>query len=297
MGERVAVTLQIALRSLSAVVILFILTRILGKKQISQLTMFEYILGITLGELAGFLSTDLEAHYLHGLIALLVWFTVPFLFEHITLRSRKLRLVLEGSPTVFIEQGKILEKNLHKERYTPDELMEELRKKDVFDVSEVEHAVLETSGELSVMLKKKFQTFTPSMLSMEVASELAPDVIIMEGKMISEGLLRAGRSEEWVLAELKRRGCTLKEIYLAQVDDAGEFYIDLYDDKKVMEKMQKYVRQSTDRDALQAELLKCQASLELYSMSVQSEEEKKTYARCAHDLRKALNRMDTVKSG
>lgn len=72
LGERVAVTLQIALRSLSAVIILFVLTRILGKKQISQLTMFEYILGITLGELAGFLSTDLEAHYLHGLVALLV---------------------------------------------------------------------------------------------------------------------------------------------------------------------------------------------------------------------------------
>ena len=296
-GEKVAVTLQIALRSLSAVFILFILTRILGKKQISQLTMFEYILGITLGELAGFLSTDLEANYLHGLVALLIWFTVPFMFEHLTLRSRKLRLWLEGSATVFIENGKILEKNLHKERFTPDELMEELHKKDVFDINEVEYAVLETSGDLNVMLKKKFQTFTPSMLSMEVGRELAPNVVVMEGKMLAEGLRRAGRSEEWVLAELKQRGCALKEIYLAQVDDSGQFYIDLYDDKRKLEKMQKHVRQTTDRDLLQAELLKCQASLELYSLSIQSDEEKKTYARCANDLRKALNRLEAADSG
>ena len=88
--------LHILYRSLATLVILFAFTRILGKKQISQLSFFEYIMGITLGELAGFISTDIERNYFHGLIALCVWFAVPFGIEMLTLKSVKLREWLEG---------------------------------------------------------------------------------------------------------------------------------------------------------------------------------------------------------
>ncbi|MBC8081296.1 MAG: DUF421 domain-containing protein [Gorillibacterium sp.] len=284
-------SLQIVFRSLGAVIILFVITRILGKKQISQLTMFEYILGITLGELVGFISTDVEAHYIHGLLALLVWFTVPFLFEHLTLRSRKLKMWMEGTATVIIEQGRVMEKNLYKERFSPDELMEELRKKDVFDINEVEYAVLETSGELNVLLKKQYQAVTPSMLNMEVANELAPNIVLMEGKIIREGLDRAGKSEDWTLTELKQKGCSLKDVFLGQIDDSGNLYVDLYDDKRVIEKLQKNIRTATDLTSLQADLQKCQANLELYGMSALSDEDRKNYSNCANDLQQVLHRL------
>ncbi|UUZ87336.1 hypothetical protein LJK88_19030 [Paenibacillus sp. P26] len=113
--------MHVALRSLGAVAMLFLITRILGKKQISQLTFFEYITGITLGEVAGFISTDIEAHYMNGITALLVWFIVPFSLELLTLKSKRLREWFEGSGTVMIKEGKVLEDNLKKERYTADE--------------------------------------------------------------------------------------------------------------------------------------------------------------------------------
>lgn len=126
--------------------------------------LFEYITGITLGELAGFISTDIENNYMHGVVALLVWSLVPLGVELITLKSVTLRGWFDGKGTVMIKEGKVMEKNLKKERYTVDELLEQLRTKSVFNPAEVEFAMLEASGELSVMLKKRISRLPPSTL-------------------------------------------------------------------------------------------------------------------------------------
>ena len=153
--------MNIVIRSFFALVFLFVLTRILGKKQISQLTFFEYVLGITIGDLAGAISTDVDFRFWHGVIAILVWVLIPLTLEILTLKSKTLRLWFEGKGTVVIKDGKILEDNLKKERYTGDELLEQLRTKSVFRVADVEFAMLEANGDLSVLLKSELQPLTP----------------------------------------------------------------------------------------------------------------------------------------
>jgi uncharacterized membrane protein YcaP (DUF421 family) len=275
---------EIAVRSLSAVFILFVLTRILGKRQISQLTFFEYITGITLGELAGFISTDLEAHYMYGLTAMLVWFLVPLSLELLTLKSMRLRKWLDGKNTVFIKEGKVQENNLKKERYTSDELMEQLRKKNVFNLADVEFAVLEASGDLSVLLKRENQPLTPKHLGITAAPEREAHEIIIDGKVMNEALAESGLSRAWLDAELEKIGVTQQNVFIGQVDSYGSLYVDLYDDKPT-------VPVNNEKKLLLATLKKCEADLSLYRLSTKNKEASSMYHRCAEMLSEQIIRL------
>jgi uncharacterized membrane protein YcaP (DUF421 family) len=261
-------------RALGALVMLFLMTRILGKKQISQLTFFEYVTGITLGELAGFISTDMESHYFLGVIALLVWFIVPYLLELLTLKSKKLREWFEGKGTVLIKDGKIQEDNLKKERLTADELVEQLRTKNIFKVADVEFAMLEASGDLSVLLKKENQPLTPKHLGIKVGPEKETQEVIIDGKIQDEPLAKAGLNRAWLNTELQKLGVAIENVFLGQVDSYGQLYVDLYDDKIKVPAPQ-------EKEVLFATLKKCQADLELFALTVQEASTKKMYGKCA----------------
>uniref|UniRef100_UPI00289C110E DUF421 domain-containing protein n=1 Tax=Bacillus subtilis TaxID=1423 RepID=UPI00289C110E len=152
--------LDIAVRSVLFVALLFFITKWLGKKQISELTFFEYVTGISIGNIGAEVAIGLERNIFHGIIGIVIFAAIPFFAGLISLKSKRFRNFIEGKATVFIKDGKIMEDNLKKERYTTDELLELLRKKDVFQVSDVEFAVLEETGDLSVMLKKENQPLT-----------------------------------------------------------------------------------------------------------------------------------------
>ncbi|MDI4648888.1 DUF421 domain-containing protein [Cohnella hashimotonis] len=273
---------QIIFRSLGALVVLFVMARLLGKKQISQLTFFEYILGITLGELAGFISTDMEAHYSHGLIALAVWFAVPFTLEYLSMKSLRLRHLLEGRGRVVIKEGKVMEDNLKKEHLTTDELMEQLRGKNAFNLADVEFAVMETSGELSVLMKKEKQPLTPSDMNMPKVHEVEPQIVIMDGKMMNEPLATAGLSPGWLATELEKIGVTVDNVFLGQVDAYQQLYVDLYDDKLQVPAPQ-------GKALLLANLKKLEADLELYAVSTQDAEAKAMYTRTSASLAQVIS--------
>ncbi|MBJ6363703.1 DUF421 domain-containing protein [Paenibacillus sp. GCM10012307] len=262
---------NIILRSLSALIILFLMTRVLGKKQISQLSFFEYVLGITLGELAGFISTDIEAHYIHGFIALLVWFIVPFTVELLTLKSKLLRHWFEGKGRIIIKNGKIMEDNLKKERLTADELLEQLRGKSVFNMADVEFAVMETNGELSVLLKKDKQPLTASQLGVKLVNEVEPQTIIIDGNIMDEPLSTLGLNRGWLNTELEKIGITVENVFIGQVDAYQQLYVDLYDDK-----LQVPAPQS--KALLLANMKKLQADLELFALSTRDKNAKRMYA-------------------
>lgn len=269
--------MHILWRSLGAIVIIFTITRILGKKQISQLTFFEYIIGITIGELAGFISTDVENNYMHGLVAIAVWFLVPLTAELLTLRSMTLRHWFEGKERVLIKEGKILEDNLKKERYTVDELLEQLRLKDVFRVADVEFAVLESNGDLSVLLKKEYQPLTPSHLGIKVSPEEEPQTVIMDGVIMDEGLAARGLNRGWLQTELEKTGVALQNVFVGQVDASQQLYVDLYDD-------QLNVPEPNAKLVVLATLKKCAADLEIFALSTDREDAKQLYGQCAHQL-------------
>lgn len=260
-------TLGIAIQAIVALIVLFLITRISGKKQLAQLTFFEYIVGITVGDIAAYVSTDLEVNLVHGYTSLFVWAGIPLLFEFLILKSKKLRDLVEGQSTVVIKDGKIMEDNLKKVRYTSDELLEQLRLKNAFKISDVEFAVLENNGQLSVMFKKD--------------AEKEPQTVIMDGNILWEPLATIGLNKDWLMTELDKLGVTVNNVFLGQVDENGLLYVDLYDDKiKVPEPSQKQL--------LLATLKKCQADLELYSLQTNSEEAKAMYATTSNQLENSL---------
>jgi uncharacterized membrane protein YcaP (DUF421 family) len=279
--------LHIVIRSMSALIALYVLTRILGKKQISQLTFFEYVTGITLGDLAGMISTDVERYFFHGFIALIVWAFVPFFLEMLTLKSETLRRWFEGKGTPLVRNGHILEDNLKKERYTASELLEQLRTKSVFRVADVEFAMLEASGELSVLLKREHQPLTAKHLGISLSNEKQSQTVIMDGVIHDEPLATAGKSRGWLHAELDKIGVTKENVFLAQVDSYGELTVDLYDDKiKVPAPMQKPL--------LLATLKKCEADLELFSLTTKHAEAKQMYEKCAIELKQHVEKLSPI---
>ncbi|SDC68171.1 Uncharacterized membrane protein YcaP, DUF421 family [Paenibacillus sp. UNCCL117] len=279
--------LHIAVRSFAAVVILFTITRLLGKKQISRLTFFEYIVGIAIGELAGFISTDLEAHITHGLIAIAVWFLIPFGIEALTLKSERLREWMEGRGTILIKEGKVLEDNLKKERYTADELMEQLRRKNVFQFADVEFAILETSGDLNVLLTRENRPLTPKHLGIKVAPEKQPQAVIVDGNIMDEQLASGGFSREWLQTELEKIGVTVENVFLAQADSYGQLTVDLYDDTLQVPK-------PSAKPLLLATLKKCEADLTLFGLSTKNPSAKTMYEDAAARMARIVQEAEPL---
>lgn len=223
--------LEVAVRTLLAVTVLFIITKILGKRQVTQLSLFEYITGITIGNLAASVSLDMESPWYIGIISLSVWVSVSLFIMFLQIRSKTIRDVLDGKATVLIEDGKILEKNLRKEKLALDELLGQLRKKNVFRVADVEFASIEPNGALSVLLKKEHRPLTAKVLGIDVTPDREPQNIVMDGAILDEPLQKSGLTKEELDKELEKRGVTIEEVFLAQVDTHGKLYLDLHDEK------------------------------------------------------------------
>lgn len=279
--------LIVLLRAIFILILLFAITKLLGKKQISQLSFFEYITGITIGDIGAELATKMEQSMVNGIVAIATFSLAPFIAGYISLKSKTMRNVLEGKGSVFIQDGKILEKNMEKEKYTIDELLELLRSKDVFNVSDVEYAVLEATGDLNVLLKRENQPLTPKDLNINLAGIKEPQTVIMDGKILDEPLSTSGNSRLWVKTELIKQGVTVENVFLGQITTQGELTIDLYDDKLKVPSPQ-------DRPLIWAILKKCQADLELFSLGTDSIEAKEMYQKNSLKIQEAIDKMEPI---
>jgi uncharacterized membrane protein YcaP (DUF421 family) len=276
---------QIVVRSVAAVAVLFLMTRLLGKKQLSQLNFFHYIAGITIGNIAGFISLEIENHFMLGVSAILVWTLIPVGMEWLQLKSKRVRKWFDGEATVLIKDGKVLEDNLKKATFTSEELLEELRQKNAFRLADVEFAILETDGEVSVLLTKENQPITPKSLGLKVPNEQEPQTVIMDGEILDEPLSTAGFSRGWLTTELEKIGVTRENVYLAQVDSYGGLTVDLYDDLLK-------TPQPSQRELLWATLRKCEADLELFALATKNRKAKKTYESCVRSLKSVVGQVE-----
>lgn len=143
--------IEVALRAIFSFIVLFTLARILGKKQISHLTFFDYVVGIVIGDMASTMAIDTEMKITNGLIGLVVYTLFSIILAYGAIKSFKFRDLVESSPSILVKNGNILEKNLFKHKMTYDDLMNGLREKDAFKLDEVEMAILETNGQISVL--------------------------------------------------------------------------------------------------------------------------------------------------
>ncbi len=276
---------DILIRSFVFLALLFFVTKILGKKQISELTFFEYVSGMTIGSIAGEAITGLEKNLYHGILAIVIFGFSALFADFLSLKSKKFRDIIDGKGTVLIKDGKIMEENLKKEKYTIDELSALLRDKNIFKVADVEFAVLEPRGKLNALLKKENQPITPKDLQMKVAAEKEPQTIIMDGKILDEGLKTSGKSRAWLTIELEKLEVTLDNVFLGQVDSYGELTIDIYDDKI-------QVPSPSQRPLLLAMLKKTQADLELFSLGTDCEKSKAMYKKNATLVQEAIDKLN-----
>ncbi|RLQ97160.1 DUF421 domain-containing protein [Falsibacillus albus] len=218
-----------AVRSVFLILGIFIIAKLLGKKQLSKLSFFEYITGITVGDIAGTLSMDPNLSLTDGVTSIVIWSIFPIILSVVSLKSPKIRHIVEGKPTVFIENGKIKEKGLRKEKYSTDELLEQLRKKDIFKVADVEFATLDTNGDLSVLLKRSKQPLTYGDFGGKEHKTYPPQAVINDGEIDDEMLRMLGLNEKWLTYELEKKGIEPDQVFFAQADQKGELTFDLYD--------------------------------------------------------------------
>ncbi|GAW93143.1 DUF421 domain-containing protein [Calderihabitans maritimus] len=220
--------IEVFLQTVLAFFAILFYARILGKQQIGQLTFFEYINGITFGGMAAVLATDIgpQRTWMH-FMGLTVFAVLTFLMGYVSLQSRAARKLIAGEPTIVIHNGKVLEDNMKKMRYNVDELLMQLREKDVFNIADVEFAILEPDGNLSVLPKSHKQPLKPADLGLSTQYEGIPSEIIVDGEIIHQNLRQNNLDEKWLLAELQKQGITsLKEVALAILDTQGKLHID-----------------------------------------------------------------------
>lgn len=275
---------EIVIRSFTFLIALFLLTKWLGKKQLAELSFFEYVTGITIGSIAAEVTMGLERHIMHGIIAMAIWTLFPIVMGLISLKNKKVRDFVEGKATIVIKDGKVMENNLKKERYSIDELMEELRSKNVFQISDVEFAVIEPNGDVSVLLKKENQPLTAKDIQLKVASIKEPQTVIMDGKVLDEPLSTIGFNRGWLNEELEKIGVSVDNVFLGQIDSYGQLTVDLYDDKIQVPSPQ-------EKPLLLASLKKCQADLELFSIQTESMEAKQMYNHNSQKLIQILSKL------
>jgi len=225
------VVLKIMMQTSFAFFVILLLTRILGKQQISQLTYYEYINGITFGSIAATMATDTNQVVWQHFIGLVFFGFLTFSMSYISLKNRPLRKIISGEPVVIIQDGVILENNLKKMRYNLDELTSELRSKDIFDINDLEFAIIETSGKISTL--KKADKEAPSREDVGVpgvSKGLAIEVII-DGQLVYTNLEKMGLDGKWLMNQLNIKGVkSLNQVNFASVDKNHMLYLDLYED-------------------------------------------------------------------
>lgn len=222
---------EIVLQTLLAFFSILFITRILGRQQISQLTVHEYINGITFGSIAATLATDVNQRTWQHLIGLFLFGGLTFLFSYIVTKNRTIAKVVQGEPVVVIQDGKILEKNLETFHYTVDDLFAMLRKKDVFDINSVRYGILENSGELSVIKVATKENAKVDDLNIIPKQEDLPTEVIVMGNIIYENLRKRNLPMKWLVDQLKMKAVTdIRDVYYASVDANNQLYVDKVED-------------------------------------------------------------------
>ena len=207
------------------------LARIIGKKQLSQLTFFHYVTGITFGSIASEIAAQAETPFWDGLIALFWWGVLTVFVSYLSLRFQKLRVLFDDKPIIVIEKGQVVPKNLKKARLSNDELLMLLREQNIFSASDVDYAIFETNGQLSVMKKPAVCSATKQDVKAPITPpQYIPTQIINDGKVIIPNLLELNLTEEWLQKKLKRKNVkNVEDVFLAQVLEDGSLYVSLKD--------------------------------------------------------------------
>lgn len=216
--------LTMIFRTMLLYALLLLLVRLLGKRQLGQMEPSEFVVSMLLANLATIPMEEPSTPVMHGIVPIALIFAAEYLIAYLTLRSIFIRRLFCGKPVILIENGKISAKNLRRTRINLDELTMHLREKEIFDLSEVKFAILETNGQLSTLMYTKNMPASAKEAGIKVQETELPITLISDGKLMRDNLDLTDKTEQWVQTELKKRNCTQKQTLLLTVDAANRVY-------------------------------------------------------------------------
>lgn len=214
---------KIILTSIGSIVVLFLLTKIMGDRQISQLSMFDYINGITIGSIAAEMATDIE-NYMKPLVALVVYGLVSVAISYTTCKSIKFRRFMEGESMILFHNDCINQRNLLKAKIDVDEFLTQCRVSGYFSLNEIHTAILEPNGKLSILPKVSNRPVTPNDLNLNPTQELPAFNIVIDGKVLKGNLKATGNNEAWLQKKLQENKIKdISQVILATCDKDNNF--------------------------------------------------------------------------
>ena len=217
--------IKVLLTSLLSVGALFAIAKIMGHKQMSQLDFFDYISGITIGSIAAELATELEAP-MQPLIAIAVYGAVAILLSKITSLFPKSRKYINGTPTILMNNGKLYRENLKKAKLDLSEFMVMCRQQGYFNLGDIQTAIFEFNGKLSILPVSKKRPANPEDLNLSPAPEYIQTEVIMDGRVLDENLKRKGLDDNWLQKQLSTQGYKKpQEVFLALCDDNNQLTV------------------------------------------------------------------------
>ncbi|WP_102262764.1 DUF421 domain-containing protein [Mesobacillus jeotgali] len=225
---------ELILRIAVGFIVLLSMARWTGRKEISQMTFFNLVSAIAFGSIAAALVVNPSVSIINGIIALLGWAAVTVLTDQIHLKSKKARKLLMGDPVIVIKKGKILEDVLKQTRLDTDSLQARLREKSIFSLSDVDYAIFETDGKLSVMKKEPKQAVTKSDLNIAMSKgDFVPlsTELVADGQVNDKNLAKMNKDQTWLDDQLQHAGIqSIDDVFYAEVQPDGNLYIDKRED-------------------------------------------------------------------
>lgn len=225
--------IQVVLASLASIVVLFMLSKLMGNREISQLSMFDYINGITIGSIAAEMATQLE-DIRKPLVAMIVYGIVTAFIAKITCKSMILRRFITGRPVVLFENGKLYEKNLAKTKLDINEFLTQCRNSGYFDLNNIQTAILETNGRISFLPVVSQRPVTPQDLQLSPPQERPVANVIIDGRLMNKNLKHIGQNKAWLTKQLNDQGVTdISDVFLATCDCDGKLTVYLRIKEKI----------------------------------------------------------------
>lgn len=277
--------IEILLRSAVLFFVILILIRLMGKRQPARMNPFNFVNYMVIAIITALLAVNVIKNPALGIIALAVWVLFPIALDYLAIKSKRVHDLVNGKSTVLVKDGRVMEENLLQVRYSGEELLRELRSKNAYNLADVEFAVMETTGDINVLLKTDKKPVTPYDLGRKVSPQPEPQTVILDGNILNEPLSNLGLNREWLKHQLEKLGAAPANVFIGQADGTGELYVDLFDDALQVPKPKV-------REILYANLEKSQADLMGFALETEDKQVKDMYIKNANKLKQVIEKLE-----
>lgn len=220
--------LLLIIRTTILYLVIVLVMKMMGKRQVGQLQPFELVVVITISAMAAIAMQNVGVPLINSIIPIVTIMVLQVVLSLVNLKSEKARGIICGKPSIVIENGKIVEEELRKLRYNVNDLLEQLRVKNYFNIADVEYAIMETNGQLSVLSKSQKRAVQPEDLQIQTKYEGLPTTLIIDGEVNYDNLKKVNLDEGWLKTELSKFGINdIKEVFFASLDTFGNLFYQL----------------------------------------------------------------------